>query len=666
MVSPGMLATVAARLGAHAPFDALDAGALGALAESVEIRYAEAGELLFREGTSPEGHAFQVQKGSIALERGFDEDADAEPVLVALADEGDLVGFRAHLAKRSYAATATTREPSLLYVMPVAALDALMEGNPALAGRLAATFAADAPLRGEALASAVRHSRVSRPPPRGSVPPGRSSQPPSPLPALSLFDETRNIEPIRDLVTCPPEASVAEAARAMAARNVGSILVLDDGRRPIGILTDSDLRKRVVAAERVPATTAVSEVMSAPVTTAPEGESLARVLERLLGRRLKHLVLTEDGTPSTAVTGVLSEHDLLTAHGNLPTVVLSDLRRARDRPALRRARDRGEALLQQYLDAEISMALIASMATAMNDRLIRRALALATAADAEAHPEPLPAFAWLSLGSEGRGEQLLRTDQDNALVYADPAEAVDAAARKTRFLALGEHVVSTLDAAGFVRCPGNIMGSNPELCLSLTEWKEKLGTLIRVPEPMALMEASIFFDLRYAGGDATLPAALRVHVHEETREAPRFLSFLARNALQNPPPLSFFRGFMVERSGTHEDRFDVKARAMMPLADAARVLAVDAALEEVGTAARFRALGARERKNADLYEEAALAYELLMRLRARSGLAQGDSGRFLEIEAMGKLQRQALRSTFAVIDDVLTVLMARYRTDLLR
>lgn len=662
-----MLATVATRLGAHAPFDALDAAALQRLAETIEIRYAEAGERLFHEGADPAAHAFQVQKGSVALARGFGDDAagDASPdrsegVLVALADEGDLVGFRAHLAKRPYAATATTREPCLLYVVPVAALDALMDAHPALSGRLAATFAADAPLRGEALAAAMKHSRASVPPGRASLPPGA----PAGLPALSLFDETRQLEPIRDLVTTGKDATVAEAARAMAARNVGSILVLDEGRRPIGILTDSDLRKRVVAAERVPAQTRVEEVMSAPVLTAPEGESLARVLERLLGRRLKHLVLTEDGTPDSPVKGVLSEHDLLTAHGNLPTVVLSDLRRARDREALRRARDRGEALLRQYLDAEVSMTLIASLATAMNDRLIRRALALARVADAESSGAPLPAFAWLSLGSEGRGEQLLRTDQDNALVFADPVEG--AAALRPRFLALGEHVVATLEAAGFVRCPGNVMGSNPELCLSVSEWKEKLGALVRVPEPRALMEASIYFDLRHAGGEGALPAALRAHVHAQTREAPRFLTFLARNALQNPPPLSFFRGFMVERSGTHEDRFDVKARAMMPLADAARVLAVDAALEEVGTAARFRALAAREAKNAGLYEEAALAYELLMRLRARSGLAHGDSGRFLAIEAMGKLQRQALRSTFAVIDDVQTVLEARYRTDLLR
>lgn len=654
-----MIATVEARLGAHAPFDALSSPALRGLAEAVEIRYAEEGEVLFTEGLPPGDQVFQVQKGSVALERTAPEG----PMLVALADEGDLLGFRAHVAARAYAATATTREPCLLYTLPVKALQALME-DPVIALRLAATFAADAPLRGNAMADAFRQSRTSSP---GMARASRSSLPPLPPgvdPSLSLFDETRIIEPSRNVVSCAPSASVAEAARAMAERNVGSILVLDEARRPIGILTDSDLRKRVVAAERDPGTTRVDAVMSSPVATAPEGEPLARLLERMLGPRLKHLVVTEDGTVDTPVIGVISEHDLFTAQGNLPTVILSQLGRARTPEKFRAARDRGETLIQQYLDAEVSMTLIASVATAMNDRLIRRALTLARA---EVEKDgPLPPFAWLSLGSEGRGEQLLRTDQDNALVYAAPEDGSDPMAVQPRFLALAERVVETLEHAGFVRCPANIMGSNPELCLPLSGWTAKLEKLVRVPEPKALMEASIFFDFRHAHGDPSLPASMRESLTEDTREAPRFFTFLAKNALQNPPPLSFFRGFVVERSGEHEDRFDVKARAMMPLADAARVLAVEKGLPEVGTAERFRKLGELEARNEDLFEEAALAYELLMRLRARSGLAHGDSGRFLEIDAMGKLERQALRSTFAVITDVQKVLRARYQTDVLR
>ena len=635
-----MIATVRARLAAHPPFDRLPPALLDELAGQVEIRYHEVDEVLFTEGAEPGEWTFQVQKGSLELTR----EVDGVAMLTARSDEGDLVGLRAHIAERSYAATARTREPCVIYAIPARAIMALMEQNPQVARALASAFAADAPLRGDAMAEALRRN-----PSGGSV---------------SLFNETHRVEPSRDVVVCDPEDSVAEAARAMTARNVGSIVAVNAEGSPLGILTDTDLRRRVVSEEVDPTKTRVREVMSAPVLTVPDGRSLAELLGTMLQRRIHHLAVTADGTPSGKLVGVLSEHDLLKAHGSLPTVLLNAIGRAQSRKALRTLRDRGEALLAQYLDAEVSMTLITAIATGLNDRLIKRAIELAARVHAL---DRRGSFCWLSLGSEGRSEQLLRTDQDNAIVFADPVAGEDLEEVRQRYVALASHAVAKLSEAGFAECPGNIMASNPELCLSRSEWEKKFEGYLRSPSPQALMHANIFFDFRPAHGDAELAHGLREHIFATMERSPRFLTFLANAALSNPPPLSFFRGFVVERSGEHKNEFDIKARAMMPLSDAARVLAHDLKIEGyLSTPERFRAIGAQQERWQELMREAAMAYELLMRFRARAGLRAGDSGRFIAIDSLNKIERQSLRSTFAVIDDVQRILALRYKTDLLR
>ena len=180
-------------------------------------------------------------------------------------------------------------------------------------------------------------------------------------------------------------------------------------------------------------------------------------------------------------------------------------------------------------------------------------------------------FCWLSLGSEGREEQLLRTDVDNAILYEDPAEDKREEA-KAYFLRIGELVNKTLIACGFEKCPADIMASNPAYCLSLSEWKLKFGHWINSPDPQSLMNSTIFFDFRLVYGDTILEKALQNYLIDAIETGGTFINHLAKNALQNPPPLTFFKNLVVEKGGEHKNEFDIKKRAMMPLADAARVL----------------------------------------------------------------------------------------------
>ena len=277
---------------------------------------------------------------------------------------------------------------------------------------------------------------------------------------------------------------------------------------------------------------------------------------------------------------------------------------------------------------------------------------------------PVP-FCWLALGSEGREEQLLRTDQDNAILYADPGE--DDGAAERFFLELGRLVVDILVEAGFKRCPGDVMASNPKWNQPLAAWKRCFSQWIREPENIAVMHTNIFFDFRPVYGENALAAELKGHIFESITVDRSFLSFFALNATRNPPPLSFFRNMIVERSGEHRDAFDIKARAMMPLADAARVLVYDLGIDIYGsTAERWQRIGETHEHLARLAGEAGMAYEILMRIRALEGLSRGTSGRYVHIKELNKLERQTLRNTFSVVKDVQLMLTSRYRTDFLR
>lgn len=642
MSSDSMILTVANRLARHPPFDRLDQELLDKVASEIRIRYLEPGEVVFRTGETPKPEFYVVVKGEVAVTQSV----DGEDVLIDVCDGGDIFGVRALLADREYLANTQAKDDTLLYVLPKDALEKLIAEEPRVALFFAAGFAADAPQsrdanRLEAVREARRHDKQT-----------------------SRADHTRRVDPVTDVLTCVPNTTIRHAASLMGERNVGSILIVDEERRPLGIVTDSDLRSKVVGQGR-DVSGLISDIMSSPVLTIDNQATLSSLIATVMKKHLHHFAVTEDGTPATPVVGIVSEHDILKTQGSHPTVILSEMNRAKTKQRLRELRDQAEQLLRQYLEDEVGMGFLSNIISEINDALIRRGIALSLEDLADRGRTPPVPFCWLALGSEGREEQLLRTDQDNAILYANPGD--DDGLAERFFLELGERVVEILVEAGFERCPGEVMASNPKWNQPLDGWKRCFSQWIREPENIAVMHTNIFFDFRSVYGDPSLGADLKSHIFQEVEANRLFLAFLARNAVQNPPPLSFFRNVVVERSGEHRDAFDIKARAMTPLADAARVLVYDYGINIYGsTAERWEAIAETNENLARLAGEAAMAYEILMRIRAIEGLTRGTSGRYVHIKELNKLERQTVRNTFSVVKDVQLMLTSRYRTDFLR
>jgi Predicted signal-transduction protein containing cAMP-binding and CBS domains len=225
----------------------------------------------------------------------------------------------------------------------------------------------------------------------------------------------------------------------MKEKNIGSIIITDENKRPIGIITDSDLRKKVATGD-FPITAKAKEIMSSPVYTLLPNISASEAIIHMMSKNIRHLVLTEDGTPNTPIFGIVSEHDVLVLHGNNPAVLVKEIQNTEDSRKLSLLRARADKLLKDYIDQEVSIQFVANTISEINDALIKKAIDISIKRlEEEGIKKPEVSFAWLSLGSEGRKEQLLKTDQDNAIVYEDPPENLQEEVRNY-FLKLGNSV----------------------------------------------------------------------------------------------------------------------------------------------------------------------------------------------------------------------------------
>lgn len=627
------------------PFNLLDREVLMQVAANVVVKYYEPGQVLFEQDGEPGEFFFVLREGAVQL---FQTENGVE-ILADECGEGDMFGMRPLLAGQNYAFSGKAEEESLIYAIPISVFKPILQENPKVAWYLAKHLARDA---GRTFAN-LHKGRLFL-------------EQDKYLDGQFRLVEIQSLETSKKPVTCPPETTIQQAAIVMTEQRVSSIIIVDEAERPVGIVTDLDLRSKVVTG-KFAVTQPISALMSRPVITVGTQVTVADVQIEMMRSHIHHLCVTEDGTPHSRVMGVLSEHDLLVIQGNNPAILVREILRSNTAAELRKVRERTERLLEKYIYQEVSISYICNIMSEVNDTLVRRAIDLSIEEMAAAgQPSPNIPFAWLTLGSGGRQEQLLRTDQDNALVFADvPVEAQ--AAAEQYFLALAEKVTWILHEVGFDYCPGKMMASNPLWCKSLTDWKRQFADWILTPDPQHVRYCTIFIDYRPVFGDEALAELLTQHIFGVVDQNPGFLSHMAKSAVENPPPLSFFRNFVVEASGEHKDNFDIKKRAMLPLADAARVLILEAKVGKINnTFQRFEKLAELEEQNRELFEAAADAYEILIRYRTLQGLKNKNSGRYFKPGELSKMERLNLRNTFQPVGELISLLTTRFQLGYLR
>jgi CBS domain-containing protein len=577
-------------LRSHPPFDRLRPEDFRIAEESLEVAYFPRGAAVLERGGPRSEHLYLVRKGAVRFER--------DGVLVQELEEGDLFGFPSLIARAAPHVDVLAGEDLLVYRIPEEVFLRLMKRE-----EFASFFLQD-------LAQRLRTAAAVE-----TLPAGRDLA----APAQALVSRTP--------IFVRPYDTVEQAARTMRDLRVSSVLVETD---PPGILTDRDLRSRVLAEGRGPETP-VSAVMTRPMKTLPANSTQLEVLVFMLEHRVHHVPLLDGAT----IVGMVTDTDFLRRQANSPTSLLSGIEKLAQAGSLANYASELSGVIENLAWGGLEAAEIGRIVSRLNDALIARLLRIA---EARIGRPPCP-YAFIVFGSEGRMEQALLTDQDNALVYRD-----DTPAAAEYFGQLAASAVDGLIAASFPPCKGGFMATNWHR--PLAEWERLFRGWMETPEPRALIEAANFFDYRAVGGALSLDPLAEILLSAGRERI--FLAHLARASLMFEPPLGLFR--QVKEA---EDGVDLKRGGIVPIVSLARLHALEAGVQARPTLERLpaaAAAGVLSREGAETLVE---AFRFLLRVRLRAQVKAVRAGRppgnSVQLEDLTALERTHLRETFLAI-----------------
>ena len=572
------------------PFQALPPALFDEVAGALEVAFYAAGTRLAQAGGKPLEHLYVIRKGTVRLDRSGQT--------LQVVEEGEIFGYTS-LITQAATLDVIAEEDLLTYRIPAEVFRRLLAD-----AQFASHFAVGL---SERLRASLEQSPVT-----------------TFQPDLSIRVDQRVRRPP---VWVEPDTTIGEAARVMGQEGISSVLVRTD---PPGIVTDRDLRKRVLGAGLGPDVTA-ARVASRPLRTVAAETPLYDAWAVLLEAGLHHLPVTRDG----AIVGLLTSGDVLRSTAQGPVAIMRGVERLASRASLPGYADRIKVMASSLLAGGLEASIIARLVARLNDALLRPILRWA---EADLGPPPAP-YAWIVFGSEGRMEQTLLTDQDNALVYADEGEA-----HAGWFGTFADRVNTDLEAAGFPRCPGGYMARTWHG--TLTDWSSRFEGWLEVPTPKALLVASIFFDFRKVGGHLDLDRLDQLLARAVQK--PVFLRLLAKQALGFRPPATLLLRLRGESSVV-----DLKLHGITPIVALARRFALEA-----GTSARstFTRLEAAARAGLLEQEDAATiaeTYRFLLGLRLRLQLRMAAEGRpvvnQVTLAELGAIERTRLKDAFRAI-----------------
>jgi CBS domain-containing protein len=449
-----------------------------------------------------------------------------------------------------------------------------------------------------------------------------------------------------NIATCPINTPVNQAARKMSRSNASAILIKDDSRQITGIVTDADLREKVLAKD-LPSDTPVSQIMSSPVITISADSQVFEAFLTMINKDKRHLAVCGE---SGDISGILTEKDLITAQTKAAYLLLKSITSAGNMADLENIHDRLCRMLLDPIRNGLNPEVITRLITTFSDAILDKIMTLSLE---EVGPAPC-AFVFLIMGSEGREEQTLVSDQDNAIVYADPSTDTEAEAADDYFTRLADLVCTRLDMAGYRFCTGNNMAKNPKWCQPLSVWKQYFHTWIRKAKPEDLLNSSIFFDFKGAYGNLSLASELKDHLFESIRGWSGFLRNMTENALYFKPPIGLFGKLRVESEGKHKNAFDIKY-AMLPITDVTRVYALKNNVRQTNTLSRLFRLYTRHAITAREYHNIVQSYNFLMKLRFRRQITNiMDEGtppdNYINPSNLSHLDRHMLKEIFKTIE----------------
>ena len=619
----------------YPPFDNLSFEELSEIATSIRVINLEKHKTLFQINDALHDCFYVVASGVVNLS----VIADAEETLLNKCMEGDIFGLRPFFAKNNYMMTAKARDESIVYAIPIAVFRPFVANNSEVLDFLLQSFATNTsnPSDKENLGGKLISDNVY------------FSNQQSEMQYFQLLNY--NNSPVKVATT----DTVQQVAQQMTDHlTTGAIISADN--TPVGIVTNTDMCSKI-ATGRFSITTTIDKIMSSPVVTVVENISLAEAQLIMLRNNVTHLCVTRDGSDKSDIKGIISEHDLIVAQANNPGVLIKEIKRSQSPKDLKLIRDRLTALIQKSIQKNVSLSNINNIASEINLAIIKRSVELSIL-DLGSPPVR---FVWLSIGSQGRKEQLLPTDQDSILIFED-VTADKYRDVKDYFLKLGKRTTSTLEKVGYELCPNGHMGSNMLWCKSLTDWTKQYNNWMNTPGENSNEISSIFFDFEIAFGEPKIEEAIENVIFNNVKNNALFFDFLGNDALRKNSPLTFFKKFNVEEEGEYKNKFDIKTRALMPLIDGARLFALSQGIRGVNnTYLRFKQLAIMDPKNAEIYLNCAEAFLTLSKFRTLEGLKNDSSGQYINLQELSKVDKENLKNALAPMRELEELIKTKFK-----
>ncbi|AZF29025.1 putative signal-transduction protein, cAMP-binding [Pseudomonas sp. R4-35-07] len=460
---------------------------------------------------------------------------------------------------------------------------------------------------------------------------------------------------MRHPVTCSPDTALREAVRLMHEQQVGSIVIVDEHKAPLGIFTLRDLRQVVADGTGDFSQGIAGHMTQAPFFLSPDHSAFDAAIA-MTERHIAHVCLVQD----RRLCGVVSERDLFSLQRVDLVHLARTIRNASRVEQLVAIRGEIGQLVERMLAHGASSTQITHIITLLNDHTVCRVIELTLAE----RGDPGVPFSWLCFGSEGRREQTLYTDQDNGILF-EAKDAVEAADIRERLLPLAQQINQSLALCGFSLCKGNIMAGNPELCLSRAEWARRFGAFIREATPENLLGSSIYFDLRVVWGDEQGCEQLRQGILDQVADNRLFQRMLAENALRQRPPVGRFREFVLTRKSGEKATLDLKVQGLTPFVDGARLLALAHGVHANNTLERLRQLVAKgviEPLDGAAYEE---AYHFIQQTRMQQHQVQTRENQpysnRVDPDSLNHLDRRILRESLRQAQRLQSSLTLRYQ-----
>jgi len=462
----------------------------------------------------------------------------------------------------------------------------------------------------------------------------------------------------RPAITCPPDASVVDIARTMKEFNISGIVAVE-GARPVGIVSLRDLRNLIADAVADIRTLKTRDIMKTGLITIRITDYLFTAIFLMAKHNIHRLIVVDS---EDRLVGVLTDTDLLRIQTKSPLYLVQEIESAETIDQLRLIGKKMTGMLQYAVktnaDAQSLIHLIAHFNDAFTHRLI-------TILDIY-HGVRLPqGAAFLALGSEGRQEQTLRTDQDNAIVYRDDLSPDKL--QQVRIFA--ERVVATLASVGVPLCPGNMMASNPDWCHPISVWKGLVEQWINRPDPDATVNFGVFQDLRVIHGDKSFEEELHKHIIDCVSKLALFFPSMARNIIRFKPPVGFFGRFKVERSGEQRGKLDLKKGGLFALTRGVSLLALEAGIMGGTTWSKLERLHDMHLVSDHDLEIIQEAFTFLVRMRLEKQLIAIASGKeptnHIDPLVLRDRERDQLREAFRGVNTLLHILKVRYQLDMI-